>query len=184
MRHGFMESMAEQLAEYRIATFRYQFPYMELGRNRPDPPAVLAATVRAAVAAASSEAPEMPLLAGGKSMGGRLTSVAQAEDPLPGVRGLAFFGFPLHAAGRPSADRGMHLSRINVPMLFLQGTRDKLGELSLLRPLCDSLGPGTTLHILEEADHSFHVPKRTGKSDADIRNELARTVSSWASSLR
>jgi predicted alpha/beta-hydrolase family hydrolase len=126
----------------------------------------------------------MPLLAGGKSMGGRLTSVAQAEDPLPGVRGLAFFGFPLHAAGRPSADRGMHLSRINVPMLFLQGTRDMLGELSLLRPLCDSLGPGTTLHILEEADHSFHVPKRTGKSDADIRNELARTVSSWASSLR
>ena len=183
MRHPFMDAVAHGLAACGIATLRYQFPYMEHGRGRPDPPPFLTATVRSAVAAAARAAPELPLLAGGKSLGGRMTSHAAAAAPLPGVRGLVFFGFPLHAAGKPSAGRGDHLARVQVPMLFLQGTRDALADLAFVRPLCVELGARATLHETEDADHSFHVPKRSGRTDPEVLEELARTVSDWADSL-
>jgi len=181
MRHSFMEAIADRLADCGIATFRYQFPYMEQRSPRPDPPPVLMATVRSAVAAATEEAGDLPLLAGGKSMGGRMTSTAGAEKPLPGVRGLVFFGFPLHAAGKPGAERGEHLAGVTVPMLFLQGTRDKLAELSLLRPLLSRLGDRAQLSVVNDADHSFHLPKRSGKTDQQVLEELAQTVGDWAS---
>jgi len=180
MRHAFMDAAAEALGAQGIATLRYQFPYMQNASRRPDPPAVLQAAVRAAVRAGAEAAPNLPLLAGGKSMGGRMTSLAAASEPLEGVRGLVFFGFPLHPAGSPAIQRGAHLAQVTVPMLFLQGTRDKLAELDLLRPLLAPI-PGATLKILEGADHSFHLLKSAGRSDADVLSEMARTVASWAS---
>ena len=182
MRRAFMESAASVLADNGIATLRYQFPYMQKQSGRPDPPAVLHATVRAAVRAAAAQAPDLPLLAGGKSMGGRMTSQAAAEEPLEGVRGIVFFGFPLHPAGSPASARGAHLSRVTVPMLFLQGTRDKLAELGLLRPTLAEI-PHTTLKVFEGADHSFHLLKSAGRSDQELLEEIARTVADWAGSL-
>lgn len=183
MRHPFMQAVAEQLAAQRIATFRYQFPYMEKGKKSPDSQTVLRATVVSAVAAAKKVARGLPLLAGGKSMGGRLTSLVAAEDHLPDVQGLIFFGFPLHAAGKPSSERGAHLAQVNVPMLFLQGTRDRLAELDRITPLCRSLGKRAALHIVEGGDHSFHVLKRSGRTDEEVQNELGETVGSWVSGL-
>ena len=182
MRHAFMESAASVLADNGIATLRYQFPYMQKRSGRPDPPAVLHATVRAAVRAAAAQAPDLPLLAGGKSMGGRMTSQAAAEEPLEGVRGIVFFGFPLHPAGSPASARGAHLSCVTVPMLFLQGTRDKLAELDLLRPILAEI-PHTTLKVFEGADHSFHLLKSASRSDQELLEEIARTVADWAGSL-
>ena len=187
--HSFMESLARELATCSVATLRYQFPYMQQRRGRPDAPAVLTATVRAAITAASEFASDLPMLAGGKSLGGRMTSLACAEEQsgikvdTARLRGLVFFGFPLHPPGRPDTKRADHLTLVQLPMLFLQGTRDTLADLALLRPLCATLGPRATLHIVDTADHSFHVLKRSGKRDADVLNELARTVASWADSL-
>ena len=183
MQHRFMEAASARLAGHGIATLRYQFPYMEAGSRRPDSRATLLATVRAAVRAAAAAAPDLPLLAGGKSMGGRMTSQAAAEAPLSGVRGLVFFGFPLHPAGRPSTERADHLGNVRLPMLFLQGDRDKLAEIDLLRPVCAGLGERATLHVVPEADHSFHVPKRSGRSDDEVLAELARIVAEWSAGL-
>ena len=183
MRHAFMEQSCRLLAEQGIATLRYQFPYSEQGRRAPNPPAVLQATVEAAVRTATKLARGLPLLAGGKSMGGRMTSMAAAEGRLPTVRGLVFFGFPLHASGKPGITRGEHLSQVMLPMLFLQGTRDKLAELDLLAPLCKDLGERATLHVIEEADHSFHVPKRSGRSDEEVLQEIARRIATWCEPL-
>ena len=181
MRHAFMEAIAGELATRGIATFRYQFPYMEQGKKAPNPRPILMKTVRSAVAAAAEAAGDLPLLAGGKSLGGRMTSMAAADSPLPQICGLVFFGFPLHAPGRPSTERGDHLDKVAMPMLFLQGSRDKLAELELLRPICDRLGDRATLHVIEGGDHSFHVPKRSGKTDEQVLDELAKTVGEWAS---
>ncbi|HKN32956.1 MAG: alpha/beta hydrolase [Acidobacteria bacterium] len=183
MHHPFMEMLAGELASVGVATFRYQFPYMEERRRIPDSPAVLTAAVVAAVRAAAEAAPGLPLLAGGKSMGGRMTSQAAAEHPLDGVRGLVFFGFPLHPPNRPGTKRADHLARVTMPMLFLQGTRDALADLKLLRPLCAKLGSRATLHIIETADHSFHGLKRSGRSDAEVLRELAETAASWAEGI-
>jgi uncharacterized protein len=179
MTHAFMVAAAAGLAARGIATLRYQFPYMEAGKKRPDPPALAHATVRAAVAAAARELPRLPLIAGGKSFGGRMTSQAQAAAPLPGVRGLAFLGFPLHPAGRPSRERAQHLSGIDVPMLFLQGTRDELAHLDELRPVVEALGARATLRVFEDADHSFHVPRRSGRTDAQVLGEVLDAFSAW-----
>ena len=179
MKHPFMAAMAEGLAACGIATLRYQFPYMERGSKRPDPPQLAHATVRAAVAAASRVLPDLPLIAGGKSFGGRMTSQAQAIAPLPGVRGLAFLGFPLHPAGKPSSERADHLSAVHIPMLFLQGTRDQLATLELIEPLCGSLGERSTLQLFADADHSFHVPARSGRTDADVREAVLDALSAW-----
>jgi predicted alpha/beta-hydrolase family hydrolase len=179
MTHPFMAAVAGGLAERGIATLRYQFPYMEQRSRRPDTPAVAHAAVRAAVAEAASRAPKLALFAGGKSFGGRMTSQAQAESPLPGVRGLVFLGFPLHPAGKPSDARAEHLSDVKIPMLFLQGTRDELAELGLLRPLVDRLGPKATLKLMEEADHSFHIPARTGRKDAEVLSEMLDALAAW-----
>src|SRR5216110_1009614 len=170
---------ADVFAARGIATYRYEFPYMQAGKSRPDPPGVAEAAVRAAVVAAAHRAPELPLIAGGKSFGGRMTSQAQAREPLPGVRGLVFLGFPLHAPGRPGTARAEHLASVNVPMLFLQGTRDEFAQLDLLQEVVRKLGRSATLHLVEEGDHSFKVPKRTGKTESDVMNELADTVSEW-----
>lgn len=180
MRHHFMDDAAAALASHQIATFRYQFPYMEKRTSRPDPQPVLLATVRSAVAAAHAAAQDLPLLAGGKSMGGRMTSLASAEDVLPDVRGLVFFGFPLHPPGAPGTGRAEHLERVTTPMLFLQGTRDKLADLELLGPVIERLGSKATLHIVQGGDHSFGVPKRSGRSLEEVLEELARTVATWA----
>ena len=180
MRHAFMEAVASRLAAREIATFRYHFPYMEQGRRSPSPRGTLLATVRAAVIAAQKESGGLPLLAGGKSMGGRMTSLACSEEALPGVVGLVFFGFPLHAAGRPSDERGAHLADVNVPMLFLQGTRDKLAELELLTPLCSELGARSTLHVVEGGDHSFHVLKRSGRTDDEVLDEICNAMRAFA----
>ncbi len=179
MRHAFMEAQARELVERGIAVFRYNFPYMEQGRRGPNPQPILLKTVRSAVAAALEAAPGLPVFAGGKSMGGRMTSIAQSAEAIPGVRGLAFFGFPLHASGRPSADRGAHLAQVAVPLLFLQGTRDRLADLTLLEPLLAALATDVRLEILDDADHSFRVPKRAGKTDAQVRGELADRMRSW-----
>jgi predicted alpha/beta-hydrolase family hydrolase len=179
MAHPFMERVASELGERGIATLRYQFPYMEQGGKRPDPPKLAQATVRAAVSAAARLAPALPLIAGGKSFGGRMTSQAQAASPLPGVRGLAFVGFPLHPAGKPSDQRAEHLYEVHVPMLFLQGTRDALADLALLAPLAERLGERATLRLLQDADHSFHVPARTGRKDADVRHEMLDAFAAW-----
>jgi uncharacterized protein len=180
MRHTFLETLASELAAAGVATFRYQFPYLEQRRRSPDAPAVLTATVRAGVRAAMEAAPGLPLLAGGKSLGGRMTSLAAAEQPLDGVRGLVFFGFPLHPPNRPGTKRADHLARVSAPMLFLQGTRDPFADLNLLRPICTKLGSRATLHVVETADHSFHVLKSSGKTDAEVLRELAQTVDCWA----
>jgi predicted alpha/beta-hydrolase family hydrolase len=179
MHHPFMEALAGELATAGVATLRYQFPYMEKRQRVPDRPAVLTATVRAAVRAAAEAAPDLPLLAGGKSLGGRMTSLAASEEPLERVEGLVFFGFPLHPPSQPGTKRAEHLARVSVPMLFLQGTRDALADLTLLRPICHGLGSRATLRVIETADHSFHVLKRAGKTDADVLRELAQVVASW-----
>ncbi len=179
MAHPFLKSVAEELAARGIATLRYQFPYMEQGARRPDPPKVAHAAVRAAVAAAAGLLPALPRIAGGKSFGGRMTSQAQAASPLPGVLGLAFLGFPLHPAGRPSDERAHHLFDVEIPMLFLQGTRDSLADLKLLRPVIDRLGERATLKVFENADHSFHVPARTGRSDAQVRAAMLDDLAAW-----
>jgi uncharacterized protein len=183
MSHPFMEKLAGELASVDVATLRYQFPYMEQRRGAPDRPAVLMATVVAAVRAAAEAAPSLPLLAGGKSMGGRMTSQAAAQHELDGVRGLVFFGFPLHPPKQPGTKRAEHLARVTVPMLFLQGTRDTLADLKLLRPVCAKLGPRATLHVIETADHSFHVLKKAGRNDAEVLRELAETTASWAEGI-
>jgi len=179
MKHPFLASVAAELGERGIATLRYQFPYMEQGGKRPDPPKLAHATVRAAVAAASHLVPDLPLFAGGKSFGGRMTSQAQAAEPLPGVRGLVFLGFPLHPSGRRSRDRGAHLAEVRIPMLLLQGTRDLLAVLDQLEPLCQELGPRTTLELFQDADHSFHVPARTGRKDAQVRSDILDALALW-----
>jgi uncharacterized protein len=183
MHHPFMEAISEELASQSIATFRYQFPYMEQGGGRPDPPAVLVATVRAAVHAATEAAPGLQLLAGGKSLGGRMTSTAASQKPLPRVQGIVFFGFPLHPSEEPSTERARHLHCVTVPMLFLQGTRDKLADLELLRPVCSNLANWAQLHVIEGADHSFCVLKRSGRNDRDVLQELGTTVAKWAAQL-
>jgi uncharacterized protein len=179
MTHPFLEAVASELAERSIATLRYQFPYMEAGGKRPDPPALAHATVRAAVAEAGKLAPELPLIAGGRSFGGRMTSQAQAASPLPGVRGLAFLGFPLHPAGRPSDERAKHLADVQIPMLFLQGTNDALAELGYLEPVIKRLGQRATLKLFQDADHSFHVPARSGRKDPDVRREILDALAAW-----
>ncbi len=179
MTHPFMEILSDELSAVAIATLRYQFPYMEQRRHVPDSPAVLTATVVAAVQAAKKAAPDLPILAGGKSMGGRMTSQA-AQHPLDGVQGLIFFGFPLHPPNRPGTRRADHLAKVTVPMLFLQGTRDTFADLKLLRPICAKLGEQATLHVIESADHSFHVLKSCKRTDADVLRELAETTASWA----
>jgi predicted alpha/beta-hydrolase family hydrolase len=177
MRHPFLEKLADAFAREGVATLRYEFPYMEAGKRRIDPPAILHGRVREAVVAAAREA--LPLFAGGKSMGGRMTSQAQADAALANVLGLAFVGFPLHPAGRPGIDRAAHLHRVAIPMLFLQGTRDDLADLDLLRPIVDEL-PRATLHVVEGADHSFRVLKRSGRTDREVLAELAETFARWA----
>jgi uncharacterized protein len=179
MTHPFMEAVAVELSERGIATLRYQFPYMERRATRPDPPKLAHATVRAAVAEAARLAPALPLVAGGKSFGGRMTSQAQAVSPLSGVHGLAFLGFPLHPAGRPSDERAEHLLDVQVSMLFLQGTRDELADLQLLRPLIERLGERARLQLFQDADHSFHVPARTGRKDVDVRREMLDALAAW-----
>ncbi len=183
MRHPFLETVAQRLAERDIATLRYQFPYMEQRARRPDPPAVAAATVRAAVAEAACRAPGLPLVAGGKSFGGRMTSTAQAEGPLSGVRGLAFLGFPLHPPGRPDDKRAEHLARVQIPMLFLQGDRDEFADLKLLRPVVKRLGERATLHLVDGGDHSFHVLKRSGRVEADVMGELVGAIAEWTAGI-
>lgn len=179
MTHSAMEAIAAGLGARGIATLRYQFPYMETGSKRPDSPAVAHAAVRAAVAEAGRRCDGLPLIAGGKSFGGRMTSQAQAVTPLSGVRGLAFLGFPLHPAGKPSRDRAKHLADIRIPMLFLQGTRDALAELSLLEPVVTGLGSLAALHLLKEADHSFHVLKRSGRNDREVMDEMLDAFAAW-----
>jgi predicted alpha/beta-hydrolase family hydrolase len=174
-----MENVAKELAERRVATLRYQFPYMEAGTKRPDSPKVAQATVCAAVMEAARLVPNLALFAGGKSFGGRMTSQAQAESPLSEVRGLAFLGFPLHPPGKPSDERAEHLFEVRIPMLFLQGSRDEFAQLDLLQPLIGRLGTRATLKLFEESDHSFHVPARTGRKDSDVRTELLDALVDW-----
>jgi hypothetical protein len=183
MTHPSMETIAAGLCERGIATLRYQFPYMEKGSKRPDPPAVAQAAVRAAVAEAERRCAGLPVIAGGKSFGGRMTSQAQSISPLAGVRGLAFLGFPLHPAGKPSNDRARHLADIQIPMLFLQGTRDALAELSLLEPVVKSLGQKATLHLVKEADHSFHVLARSGRNDREVMDEVLDAFAAWVGAI-
>ena len=183
MAHPFMATVAAGLGERNVATLRYQFPYMEKASKRPDPPAVAQAAVRAAVAEAARRCPGMKLIAGGKSFGGRMTSQAQAKAPLDGVHGLAFFGFPLHPAGKPSSERAKHLTEVHVPMLFLQGTRDGLAELKLLEPVIKGLGPLASLHPVEGADHSFHVLVRSGRNDRKVMEEILDAFVAWADKI-
>jgi predicted alpha/beta-hydrolase family hydrolase len=180
MAHPFMENLSDELAAVGVATFRYQFPYMQQRRHAPDSPAVLTRTVAAATQAATQAVPGLPLLAGGKSMGGRMTSQAAAQNLLDGVRGLVFFGFPLHPPNRPGTNRADHLAKVLQPMLFLQGTRDTFADLKLLRPICAKLAPRATLYIIESADHSFHILKSCKRTDAEVLRELAETTASWA----
>ena len=183
MRHPFLEVVAQRLAERSIATLRYQFPYMEQRARRPDPPAVAAATVRAVVIEAARVAPGLALVAGGKSFGGRMTSTAQAEEPLPGVRGLVFLGFPLHPPGRPGDSRAEHLARVQIPMLFLQGDRDQFADPKLLKPVVKGLGERATLHLVEGGDHSFHVLKRSGRTDLEVIADLVETIVAWTAGI-
>jgi predicted alpha/beta-hydrolase family hydrolase len=179
MTHPFMAAVAAGLGDRGVATLRYQFPYMEKGSRRPDPPAVAHATVRAAVQQAARSCPGLALIAGGKSFGGRMTSQAQGSAPLPGVQGLVFLGFPLHPAGKPSRDRAAHLSEIHIPMLFLQGTRDKLAEVALIEPVVGQFGPSASLHWVQEADHSFHVLARSGRNDGEVMDEMLDALAAW-----
>jgi uncharacterized protein len=181
--HPFMAAVADGLAERGVATLRYQFPYMEQGSKRPDTPKLAQATVRAAVAQASHMVPKLALVAGGKSFGGRMTSQAQAQSPMPGVRGLAFLGFPLHAVGRPSDERARHLLEVAIPMLFLQGTRDALADVHLMEKLAKKLGSRATLKLLSDADHSFHVPARSGRKDAEVRAEVLDAIATWIKTI-
>ncbi|MEO8154272.1 MAG: alpha/beta family hydrolase [Rhizobacter sp.] len=183
MAHTFMAAMADALAQHRIATLRYQFPFMEQGSKRTDPPALAQATVRAAVAAARHRLPELPLFAGGKSFGGRMTSQAQAASLLDGVRGLVFVGFPLHPAGKPSVMRAAHLAQVRCPMLFLQGTRDTLADLVLLRDALAPLGRRAQLAVFDDADHAFHVRVRSGRTDAQVLASLADAVAQWFATM-
>jgi uncharacterized protein len=183
MTHAFMAGVAQGLATRGVAVLRYQFPYMEKGSKRPDPPALAQATVRAAVAEASRRCPGLPLIAGGKSFGARMTSQAQAKQPLSGVNALAFFGFPLHPAGKPSAERADHLDDVRIPMLFLQGTRDKLAELNLLEPVVARLGTLASLHLIDQADHAFHVPARNGRDDRGVMDEMLDILVAWVDPL-
>ena len=183
MRHPFMEDLAARLAARRIATFRYQFPYLEQGRRRPDYQPVLLKTVRSAARAALAVSNGLPLFAGGKSMGGRMTSLAASKDSLSGIQGLVFFGFPLHPAQKPGIERSEHLRDVGVPLLFLNGTRDKLAQLDLLEPVCQGLGKSATLHLIEGADHGFHVLKRSGRTDEEVMDELADVTRSWIDDL-
>jgi uncharacterized protein len=183
MRHRFLESVSVALAERGIATLRYQFPYMEAGRRSPDPPVVAQATVRAAVERAAEAAPGLPLIAGGKSFGGRMTSSAAAETPLPGVRGLVFLGFPLHPPGQPGTGRADHLDRVDIPMLFLQGTRDQFARLDLITDITEELEPNATLHLIDDGDHSFGVPKRSGRTASDVLTEITDTIERWARTM-
>jgi uncharacterized protein len=180
MRHPFMESISTRLDSLGVATLRYQFPYLEAGRRSPDNPSVLQASVCAAVAKAAELAPELPLIAGGKSLGGRMTSAAAAETTLDGVKGLAFLGFPLHPPGQPGTHRADHLDRVDLPMLFLQGTRDQFARLDLISDVCRRLEGKATLHLVDDADHSFGVPKRSGRSSAEVLNDLAAAIVLWA----
>jgi predicted alpha/beta-hydrolase family hydrolase len=184
MTHASMEAIATGLGERGIATLRYQFPYMEKAGKRPDPPAVAHAAVRAAVAEAARCCVGLPLIAGGRSFGGRMTSQAQAIAPLDGVRGLAFLAFPLHPAGKPSSDRAKHLFDVKIPMLFLQGTRDALAELNLLEPVVKSLGALAALHLVKEADHSFHVLARSGRNDGEVMNEVLDAFAAWVDTIK
>jgi predicted alpha/beta-hydrolase family hydrolase len=179
MAHPFMGAVAGELGQRGLATLRYQFPYMERGGKRPDPPALAHATVRAAVAEARHLLLQLPLVAGGKSFGGRMTSQAQAASPLAGVCGLVFLGFPLHPANRPSRDRGKHLLDVRIPMLFLQGTRDALAMLDQLEPVCEALGERATLRLFADADHSFHVPAQTGRKDWQVRSDMLDALAAW-----
>ena len=183
MTHPFMASFAAAICERGIACLRYQFPYMETKSGRPDRPPVAHATVRAAANKAADLLPGLPLVAGGKSFGGRMTSQAQAESPLPNVAGLAFLGFPLHPSGKPSRERAAHLADVRIPMLFLQGTKDTLAELDLLNPVVKELGRRATLKLIPDADHSFHVPARTGRRDGDILQELADALAAWTKEI-
>ena len=180
MRHKFLDSIAAVLSERGVATLRYQFPYMEAGLKRPDSPSVAEATVEAAVRRAGEVAPGVPVIAGGKSFGGRMTSGAAASGLLPGVKGLAFLGFPLHPPGKPGTERADHLARVKVPMLFLQGTRDTFARLDLLDRVCRDLKPGATLHLIQNGDHSFNVPKSSGRTATDVLAELGDTLAGWA----
>lgn len=179
MRHPFLERMAEALAQRGVGTLRYQFLYMERKQRRPDPPALAVAAVRAAVQAAGERAPGLPLIAGGKSFGGRMTSTAQAQEPLPGVRGLAFLGFPLHPPGKPAISRADHLDEVAIPMLFLQGDRDEFAEPLLLRQVLRRLGKRATLHFVKDGDHSFAVPKRAGRTADEVRAEVCDSLAQW-----
>jgi hypothetical protein len=183
MTHRFMSAVAEGLQARRLATLRYQFPYMEHGSRRPDRPALAHTAVRAAVAAASSLTPALPLIAGGKSFGARMTSQAQAEKPLPNVHGLAFLGFPLHPAGKPSDDRAAHLSEVRIPMLFLQGTRDAVAAPQILGTVLNRLSPFVTSHLIDQADHSFHVPMRSGRTDKQVLDDLLDTLVAWTMTI-
>ncbi len=183
MTHPFMTAVANGLAERGIASLRYQFPYMEHGGKRPDPPKLAQAAVRAAAAEALRQLPKLPLIAGGKSFGGRMTSQAQAATPMPGVAGLVFLGFPLHPAGQPSRARGEHLFEVAVPMLFLQGTRDALATIEELKPLYKALGARATLELFADADHSFHVPARSGRTDAQVMTEILDAFAGWVDAL-
>jgi uncharacterized protein len=183
MEHPSMRAVATGLQSLGLATLRYQFPYMESGSRRPDPPPLCHATVRAAVAAAARLAPGLPLIAGGRSFGGRMTSQAQSLEALAGVRGLAFLSFPLHPAGKPSQQRAEHLATVSIPMLFLSGSRDALAERALLEALVARLGARATLSLVEEADHSFHVPARSGRSDAQVLSEVLARLATWSDAL-
>jgi predicted alpha/beta-hydrolase family hydrolase len=183
MRHPFLEKIAASLASRGVATLRYHFPYLEAGRSRPDVPEVLESTVRAAVSQAGEIAPELPVIAGGKSMGGRMTSGAAAVEPLEPVRGLAFLGFPLHPPGQPGTGRAEHLRQVDLPMLFLQGTRDTFARVDLITQVCSDLGPRATLQIIPDADHSFAVPKRSGRTAGQILDYLSETIAGWARAL-
>jgi predicted alpha/beta-hydrolase family hydrolase len=179
MTHPFMAATAAELGDRGIATLRFQFPYMEQGSRRPDSPKLAHATVRAAVAEANRHCPDLPLFAGGKSFGGRMTSQAQAASPLPGIRGLAFLGFPLHPAGKPSEDRAQHLFEVRVPMLFLQGTRDALAQPELVTRIVERLGNRAALRMFADADHSFHVPARSGRTNQQMRGEVFDALADW-----
>jgi predicted alpha/beta-hydrolase family hydrolase len=183
MRHPFMETMAGLLAQRNIATYRYQFPYMEAGRRSPDGPRILELTVRAAIDSAIGLAGGLPIVAGGKSMGGRITSHVAAHDSSPELQGLVFLGYPLHAPKKPATKRAAHLSRIRVPMLFVQGTRDHLADLDLLRPIVAGLGDRATMHVVAGGDHSFRVLKRSGRTQEEVMNEIADSIRGWASRI-
>jgi uncharacterized protein len=183
MTHPFIAAVSTGLSERGVSTLRYQFPYMEKGSRRPDMPSIAHLTVRAAVVEASRLCPELPLFAGGKSFGGRMTSQTQAQYPLSRVRGLAFIGFPLHPAGKPSDDRAKHLFEISIPMLFLQGDTDKMAELSMIEPLTEALGSQASLRVFEHADHSFHVPVRSGRNDQEVMHAMLDAMVAWMDGL-